>query len=365
MTFSDDLDQYLNATRKRIKPDDTSTSNGDVTLPDHERYFYHTEKDIWYDTLTDTYSKYDAKRQYYIPVAFSVTDEAQPDDDEPETDATCRLVVVSSTVLPVGQVILIDANGQTLGRDKHAWDTRTTRLRDMQVSKIHCHLFYDHDRQTFAITDMGSQNGTLLNDERLSSAKQSSRPFDLHHGDTLEVGVTAFQVHLHNHGWPCHQCQTSAVNTTPASAPAALQKTTTTTTTTTTTKPTSRRKLQKQLMKLYVDDDNNNDNDTQPHYIDRAQLRRERVSATEGGSDDVERPAEVIDLHTQVQGKGYTMLQKMGWQSGQGVGPSHNQGIISPLVPIHTPYPRAGVGVHESRKDLRYHKMKQRYELMD
>lgn len=114
-------------------------------------------------------------------------------------------------------------------------------------------------------------------------------------------------------------------------------------------------------MKLYVDDDIDKDNDTQQNYIDRAQLRRERVQATEGGSDDVERPAEVIDLQTPVQGKGYAMLQKMGWQSGQGVGSPHNQGILAPLVPTTTPYPRAGVGVHESRKDRLYHQMKQRY----
>ncbi|KAI8337595.1 hypothetical protein BC941DRAFT_425716 [Chlamydoabsidia padenii] len=381
MEFSDDLDNYLNATRNRLKPKSNSPTNniknnGEIAthtiteLPDHERYFYNSERDMWYDMMTDTYSKYDAKRQLYIPVSFdySLNDTAPTDKDddveEPDTDATLRLVVLSSTVVPVGQVVLTDANGMTLGRDKHDWDTRTTRLRDMQVSKIHCHLFYDHDRHTFAVTDMGSQNGTLLNGERLSPAKQCSRPFDLAHGDELTLGVTVFQVHLHDQGWPCQQCQTSAINTSSPAISAAPATTTTTTTTTkkhtvsTLKKNTTKREWQKRLLKEYEDD---TEQQQQQHYIDRARLRRERVSEGYQQQDDSNRPAEVIDLHTPVQGKGYDMLKKMGWQNGQGVGLSQ-QGITVPLAPTTTPYVRAGLGVSTSKKERLYHQMKQRYE---
>ncbi|CAO3597999.1 unnamed protein product [Absidia cylindrospora] len=388
MGFSNDLDDYLSATRQRLihsSSNDTSNAsnyNNHTTLADHERYLYNSDRDIWYDTVTDTYSKYDAQRQCYIPVSFSNSryddaqqksndddddDPANNNNDEPDSDASCRLVVIESTVVPVGQVTMINANGITIGRDKKEWDTRRMRLRDMQVSKYHCQLFYDQAKHAFAITDVGSQNGTLLNGERLSPAKTSSRPFGLKNGDQLTLGTTVLEVHLHDHGWPCQQCQTSATNTTISAAAAAeptfhggdhqeqtQQRP---------TKSTTRKQWQKQLLQKYDDTDNSLhtiERQQQQQYIDRAQLRRERDPVEQRTINNEPEP-DAIDLQTPVQGKGYDMLRKMGWQSGQGVG-MHQQGIVEPLAPKSTPYERAGLGAQNlSKKDRQYQQMKQRY----
>ncbi|ORZ18924.1 hypothetical protein BCR42DRAFT_411857 [Absidia repens] len=408
MGFSDDLDDYLSATRQRLihsPSDDISNTNSydnhttESTLPDHERYLYNSDRDIWYDTVTDTYSKYDAQRHCYIPVSFSSSryndaqqqlnddDDDDPannnNNDEPDSDASCRLVVIESTVVPVGQVTVMDANGATIGRDKKEWDTRRMRLRDMQVSKYHCQLFYDQDKHAFAITDVGSQNGTLLNGERLSPAKTSSRPFELKNGDELTLGTTVLQVHLHDHGWPCQQCQTSATSTTTISAVAAAEPTSHGSSEgqeqkqQRLTKPaTTKKQWQKQLLQKY-DDDTSNTTDQQRHqqqsrqqrqYIDRAQLRRERDPAEvdnehyhQRRTTAINNEPDAVDLETPVQGKGYDMLRKMGWQSGQGMG-MNQQGIVEPLAPKSTPNERAGLGAQNlSKKDRQYQQMKQRY----
>jgi hypothetical protein len=55
---------------------------------------------------------------------------------------------------------------------------------DSSISRVHCTIFYDNQKQSFEISDENSSNGTYLNELRLN-------PYELvniKHGDTLELG---------------------------------------------------------------------------------------------------------------------------------------------------------------------------------
>ncbi len=45
---------------------------------------------------------------------------------------------------------------------------QTLRILDIQTSKHHCEIRYLRRRESFAVTDLGSQNGTYINGERIS-----------------------------------------------------------------------------------------------------------------------------------------------------------------------------------------------------
>lgn len=42
------------------------------------------------------------------------------------------------------------------------------RILDLQVSKLHCEIIYLRRKEMFALKDCGSQNGTFINNSRLS-----------------------------------------------------------------------------------------------------------------------------------------------------------------------------------------------------
>ena len=44
----------------------------------------------------------------------------------------------------------------------------TIRILDLQVSKQHCDITYIRRRESFIVTECGSQNGTFINGERIS-----------------------------------------------------------------------------------------------------------------------------------------------------------------------------------------------------
>lgn len=52
----------------------------------------------------------------------------------------------------------------------------------------------------------GSTHGTVVDGNRLSDAKQSSKPFRLAHLSRISIGTTTFVAHIHP-SWPCDECQ--------------------------------------------------------------------------------------------------------------------------------------------------------------
>ena len=142
-----------------------------------------------------------------------------------------RLLVKSSLVLSKRRKLaVLDAYDEVqIGRDvSHSTTVPRIRLKDMEVSKLHATIFWDHARDAWSVVDMGSKHGTYVsqeshlskpnaqsmtsveansrNGQRLSESRKASLPKSLHHGDLLSVGSTDFVVHIHSDGVPCEEC---------------------------------------------------------------------------------------------------------------------------------------------------------------
>ena len=80
------------------------------------------------------------------------------------------------------------------------------KIPELLISKNHAEISYNKRRKHFMIKDLGSRNGTLLNQERLSEPKETSPPFTLSHQHTLTLGTTSLSIHIHA-GWEvCEGC---------------------------------------------------------------------------------------------------------------------------------------------------------------
>ncbi|CAO3636185.1 unnamed protein product [Cunninghamella blakesleeana] len=409
----------------------TTTTTTATQSYDYERYLYNEERDLWYDTMTFSYYKYNTTSQQYIPVYISSEEEEKDkqtkkdsknnnnntvtnvkedeydnssnnrkDNGEPETDACCRLIVLTSKIIEKGLVKLVDANGITIGRDKHLWDERRWRLPDIEVSKYHCQIYYDEDKKCFSLIDVGSQNGTLLNGIRLSEKKISSSPHSLKHGDQIQVGDTLLEFHNHENGWPCEKCQTSAINGNEANNSnnnnnnKSMMNQTLLKKIEGTKKSIDDHQLQRQerlkeLKKMAYQQ--NNDLSSSPSspssasftttsitpvIIDRAKIRREnnrnyerhqQLQRKKESSDEIE--TDIVNLNTPVKGKGNDLLKKMGWKQGEALG-VNGQGIVEPILPT-IQQGRTGIGKSSSTmasvnpsisvKDQNWQKMQNRW----
>lgn len=64
------------------------------------------------------------------------------------------------------------------------------RLASSFVSRHHCELIPDEDRGAVRVRDLGSQNGTFVNDEKIQTERE------LRDGDRLTVGCVPFEIHI-------------------------------------------------------------------------------------------------------------------------------------------------------------------------
>ncbi|CAG8457946.1 5346_t:CDS:2 [Dentiscutata heterogama] len=340
------------------------------------QYFFHPESNIWFDVYSGVYSAYDESTQTYTPVDPSSIVYTSPvsnedsaiDQGEPGSDATLRLVVMESGILKSGHLVLVDANGISMGRDR--WDDRRLRLAEMPTSKHHCQIYCssstaadaksdDDDPSsvttldTFFIVDIGSQNGTFVNSKRLSESKMSSKPHQLCHLDELVVGSTKFQVHLHKQ-WTCDVCTVTegkmidisqkldgnanhnkikhkgsegdigfdgTSNNINATQKELLEF--------------QRREELNRLKRKYMGQPSVKPKHTK--YVDRAAIRREihpDNSPIRKDWEDISRINSEIEVNVQTkigsENRGNKLLQKMGWKEGQGLG-CNGTGILDPV----------------------------------
>ncbi|CAO3629993.1 unnamed protein product [Mucor fragilis] len=343
---------------------------GDYDTVYNNRYMFDSETQSWLDTVTRQYSFYDEASQSYVPLTDAYW------AGHPQSNLSIRFVIQSSPHFQSGQVILVDENGISIGRDR-SWDSRL-RLPEMIVSKYHAMVFLDKKEKAFYLIDNGSQHGTYVNEKRLSEPKQSSLPYELRHSDIIRIGSTSLQVHQHNMGWPCQSCLASEyIDTTSGKKDKVQQQ-----------KPkdhiedleASRREWIKKQKKLYALDD-----DASQGYVDRAHIRRKTTKPEKyvpEKQDDSHVDHDTlhslhktpitppVTVHTPVQGIGNKMLQKLGWQEGQSLG-KRQDGILEPIAPA-SQSSRTGLGSqqqqplntaqHETRKEKQWRLAQQRYQ---
>lgn len=135
----------------------------------------------------------------------------------------CRLVVLSSTVVPTHQNVAVVERHDIvkIGRDRQP--EPQIRLKEMAVSKHHAYIYWDEASSAWGLVDCGSVHGTFVrsslsesNDpERLSPPRSASVPRILHDRDIIEIGASQFTVHVHPSGNPCNGCADDDKNTIP------------------------------------------------------------------------------------------------------------------------------------------------------
>ncbi|KAJ3196268.1 hypothetical protein HK101_009533 [Irineochytrium annulatum] len=211
-------------------------------------HYWRADANILYDPTTAAYLTFDSALQTWVPY----------DGSRPVSDATMKLVVVESGVVAAKGVVVIDGAGLTIGRDRA--DTRRLRLGELAVSRFHAEIFtmgfVDEDeaaevdsadewvttkkrgrdrhkatkrrrdaedgeeyvdkveerkREGFFVVDHASTHGTFVNDDRISAAKNTSKPRRLNHLDRIRIGNSTFEVHLHDF-WPCDACRSTGDN---------------------------------------------------------------------------------------------------------------------------------------------------------
>src|SRR6478672_5381398 len=77
------------------------------------------------------------------------------------------LVVLQGSESEIGTHVMLD-RPITIGRDPKI----ELPLQDEGVSRRHCRIYFDKEKGTFFIEDLGSTNGTLLNGKALVGTKQ-------------------------------------------------------------------------------------------------------------------------------------------------------------------------------------------------
>mgnify|MGYP002385126902 CR=1 FL=1 len=330
----------------------------------HEYYFttyeYDTEKEAWIDRSTAVMYRYDNPLGKFIVlpqirlVVESITD-TQDEGDK------------ITTSINVGHCFVIGKSGATIGRDRS--DEPRIRLRDLSVSKFHSQIFYEPQSQEFQIVDHGSQNGTFINDNRLSYSKCNSPPFTLSDGDSLKIGFVSLIVHYHT-TWP-YYCTTCASWGSPEqslgpieywSRAHAIKKPKAETSnnnnsnvgkSTSNVKIVNTKSMDSVKNNIPVKIVNNVSKSNSPEkkdtviYRDRAEERRKLYGSSHGLDEINLRKIEFPELqisYSEVsikeeiveekiigdENKGKMLLKSLGWSEGEGLG-KNNEGIKEPI----------------------------------
>ncbi|XP_058486580.1 angiogenic factor with G patch and FHA domains 1 isoform X1 [Solea solea] len=238
-----------------------------------------------------------------------------------------RVTVVRSPVLQVGSLFILTADSSaTIGREKDM--DHAIRIPEMGVSKFHAEVYFDQEQQSYVLVDQGSQNGTVINGNRILQPKVKCEPHALMHGDEVKMGETVLSFHIHSGTDTCDGCEPGQVmahlskhKREEQTGPALTKE----------DKEALRQKELKQMKAKYGLQSNEYEEAKalrNPKYKDRAESRRQ-VVGSEGAFQRDDAPASV---HTEISevNKGRKMLEKMGWKKGEGLG-KEGTGMTNPI----------------------------------
>ncbi|CAL9704249.1 unnamed protein product [Knipowitschia caucasica] len=243
-----------------------------------------------------------------------------------------RVTVVRSPVLQVGTLFILTADcTATIGREKNM--DHAIRISELGVSKFHAEVHYDPELQGYVLVDQGSQNGTVINGNRILQPKQKSPPHLLTHGDEVKMGDTVLSFHIHQGTDTCDGCEPGQIlahlskhprgggggGVGSAGGGAVVSRE---------DKEAQRVKQLKSIKAKYgIQSTEEVSVMRSSQYKDRAESRRQAV-----GSDGFVREDEPASVHTEISegNKGRQMLEKMGWKRGEGLG-KEGSGIKDPI----------------------------------
>uniref|UniRef100_A0A3Q2NUL6 Angiogenic factor with G patch and FHA domains 1 n=1 Tax=Fundulus heteroclitus TaxID=8078 RepID=A0A3Q2NUL6_FUNHE len=239
-----------------------------------------------------------------------------------------RVTVVRSPVLQVGTLFIVTADSPaTFGREKDM--DHAVRIPEMGVSKFHAEVYFDQEQQSYMLVDQGSQNGTVINGNRILQPKTKSEPRALMHGDEVKMGETVLSFHIHSGTDTCDGCEPGQVmahiskhRREEGTEGPGLSKE---------DKELLRQKELKQMKAKYGLQSIEYDETKalrNPKYKDRAESRRQTVGS-EGVFQRDDAPASVHKEISEVN-KGRKMLEKMGWKKGEGLG-KEGRGMKDPI----------------------------------
>ncbi|XP_064164818.1 angiogenic factor with G patch and FHA domains 1 isoform X3 [Anguilla rostrata] len=228
-----------------------------------------------------------------------------------------RVTVVRSPVLQTGTLYIITADTPaTIGREKDM--AHAIRIPEVGVSKFHAEVYFDQELQCYVLVDQGSQNGTVINGNRILQPKAKSEPCTLTHGDEIKMGDTVLSFHIHSGNDTCDGCEPGQViahltrhkREEPAGQGISRED-----------KELQRQKELKQMKVKYGLKNSEYEGAKvlkSSKYKDRAEKRRQ-VVGSEGAFHRDDAPASV---HVEIGdgNKGRKMLEKMGWKKGEGLG---------------------------------------------
>ncbi|XP_051533153.1 angiogenic factor with G patch and FHA domains 1-like isoform X2 [Myxocyprinus asiaticus] len=256
----------------------------------------------------------------------------QPEHDSPEREMETqmqkeawppcvRVTVVRSPVLQTGTLFIFTADTvATIGREKDM--NHAIRIPEVGVSKSHAEVYFDQEQQCYMLIDQGSQNGTVINGNRILQPKVRCDPCPLTHGDEVKMGETVLSFHIHTGTDTCDGCEPGQViahlNRHKREENSGIQIGSVL------SKEDKEIQRQKELKMMKVKYGlKNSDYEEQKtlknsKYKDRAENRRHTVGS-EGTFQRDDAPASV---HVEIgdENKGRQMLEKMGWKRGEGLG---------------------------------------------
>nr|CAG4652039.1 EOG090X0AIB [Triops cancriformis] len=244
-----------------------------------------------------------------------------------------RLIVInsSSSHVKVGSLFIVPYTGGFIGREKNV----AVHLPDINVSKLHACLEFDALISAYTVQDLGSRNGTFINGERLSESFITSEPVVVEHGQELKIASTVLRCHVHIGTDTCDDCEPGLiqcpVNRIPESKSVVSVE----------DKEFSRRKELKALKKKFglTAEVPEQDHTKNGEYRDRAGTRR-KEKGIDVPNGKVE--AASIDQPIDKRNKGFKMLSKMGWSSGEGLG-KDKHGQSDPIL-VEGRLQREGLG---------------------
>ncbi|XP_058614937.1 angiogenic factor with G patch and FHA domains 1 isoform X2 [Onychostoma macrolepis] len=274
----------------------------------------------------------------------------QPEHDSPESEMETqmqeeawppcvRVTVVRSPVLQTGTLFILTADTiATIGREKDM--NHAIRIPEMGVSKSHAEVYFDQEQQCYMLIDQGSQNGTVLNGNRILQPKVRCDPCPLTHGDEVKMGETVLSFHIHMGTDTCDGCEPGQIiahlsrHKKDDISGAVLSKE---------DKELQRQKELKMMKVKYGLKSSDYEEQKalkNSRYKDRAENRRQTVGS-EGTFQRDDAPASV---HVEIgdENKGRQMLEKMGWKRGEGLG-KDGAGIKDPIQ-LHVRKAQSGLG---------------------